>query len=145
LQRLNEARERETQTGLLTPQTQPDSDPVISGVERRISDADLQQVYGRFAQLESAIENRDINAVIQLTQRSGVRIQQVMQMFENNTSIQAQLRNVSTLDANGEIQGTLQITRLTRVDGSVTGPPLNLGSVRLSSIKEDDGWSSIRW
>ena len=145
LQRLNEARERETQTGLLTPQTQPDSDPVISGVERRISDADLQQVYGRFAQLESAIENRDINAVIQLTQRSGVRIQQVMQMFENNTSIQAQLRNVSTLDANGEIQGTLQITRLTRADGSVTGPPLNLGSVRLSSIKEDDGWSSIRW
>lgn len=112
---------------------------------RAISDSDLQQVYGQFSQLERAIEGRDVNAVIQLTERSGARIQQIMQMFENNVSIEAQLQNVSTLDARSEIQGTLQITRLVRADGSVTGPPLNLASVRLSSVRTGDEWSSIRW
>lgn len=110
-----------------------------------ITDADLQQVYGQFAQLQNAIESRDINTVIALTERSGVRIQQVMQMFENNVAITARLRNVSTLDAAGEIQGTLQITRLERADGAVTGPPLNFSSVRLSSKRDGDGWSSISW
>ena len=110
-----------------------------------ISDADLQQVYRQFSELKDAIETRDINTVLQLTKRSGIRIQQVMQMFENNVAISARLRNVSTLDSTGEIQGVLQITRLERADGSVTGPPLNLGSVPLSAVREGNGWSSIRW
>ncbi|MFK7860887.1 MAG: hypothetical protein AB8B64_18865 [Granulosicoccus sp.] len=130
-------------TGPSSPQ-QP-AGQVQQPLPEPITDADLQLVYGQFALLESAIESRDVNAVIQLTERSGVRIQQMMQMFENNVSIQAQLRNVSTLDATGEIQGTLQITRLVRADGSVTGPPLDLSSVRLSSTRDGDGWSSIRW
>ncbi|MFK7995295.1 MAG: hypothetical protein AB8B87_14215 [Granulosicoccus sp.] len=127
-------------TPVITP-----TEPVQAVTPRAITDADLQLVYGQFTRLESAIENRDINAVIGLTERSGLRIQQVMQMFENNVSIQARLRNVSTLDSSGEIQGTLQITRLERADGSVTGPPLDLASVRLSSVRNGDSWSSIRW
>ena len=110
-----------------------------------ISDADLQQVYRQFTELKDAIESRDIDSVLQLTMRSGSRIQQVIQMFENNVAISARLRNVSTLDSTGEIQGVLQITRLERADGSVTGPPLNLGSVPLSAVREGNGWSSIRW
>ena len=113
--------------------------------QQSISDADLQSVYGQFIQLKDAIEARDIDAVLRLTVPSGIRIQQVMQMFENNVSISARLRNVSTLDAAGEIQGVLQITRLERLDGSVTGPSLDLGSVRLSAVRDSNGWSSIRW
>lgn len=156
-QRLVDARERSAleQSTASAAQSEPDnvvalaepsvSEPVQEPVPKNISDSDLQFVYGQFAQLQAAIEDRNVNAVIRLTERSGIRIQQVMQMFENNVSIQARLRNVSTLDATGEIQGTLQITRLVRADGSVTGPPLNLGSVRLSSVRKGDGWSSIRW
>ena len=110
-----------------------------------ISDADLQQVYQQFSELKDAIENRDIDTVLQLTRRSGVRIQQVLQMFENNVAVSARLSNVSTLESTGEIQGVLQITRLERADGSVTGPPLNLGSVPLSAVREGNGWSPIRW
>ncbi len=124
---------------------EPAATPAQSASPQRITDSDLQRVYGQFSQLQNAIENRDVNAVIQLTERSGIRIQQMMQMFENNVSIQTRLRNVSTLDAAGEIQGTLQITRLERIDGSVTGPPLNLASVRLSAVRQGNGWSAIRW
>lgn len=160
-QRLIEARQREEQTAGSQPPSAVASDTVVALAEPEpvplpqpvaensgptpITDADLQQVYGQFAQLQNAIESRDINAVIALTQRSGARIQQVMQMFENNVAITARLRNVSTLDAAGEIQGTLQITRLERADGAVTGPPQNLSSVRLSSVRDGDGWSAIGW
>lgn len=119
--------------------------PATIAAPQPITDGDLQRVYGQFSQLQDAIENRDVNAVIELTERSGIRIQQMMQMFENNVSIQTRLRNVSTLDAAGQIQGTLQITRLERADGSITGPPLNLGSVRLSSTRQGNDWSAIRW
>ena len=158
-QRLLEAQQREEQTagsrppGAVAPDTvvalaepEPVPEPVAQSTgPTPITDADLQQVYGQFAQLQNAIESRDINTVIALTQRSGVRIQQVMQMFENNVAITARLRNVSTLDAAGEIQGTLQITRLERADGAVTGPPQNFSSVRLSSVRDGDGWSAIGW
>ena len=110
-----------------------------------ISDQDLRLVYERFTQLKEAVETRDITAVLRLTRRSGLRIQQVMQMFENNVGITASLADVSTLDSAGEIRGTLRITRLQRADGSVTGPPLNFSSVRLTSARQDDGWSNIRW
>ena len=167
-QRLVEARQREEQTaGSLPPviiidspsqDTVPsvpetvvvlaDPEPVAIAPSTQpapISDADLQQVYGQFAQLQNAIESRDINTVIALTQRSGARIQQAMQLFANNVAITARLRNVSTLDSAGEIQGTLQITRLERADGAVTGPPQNFSSVRLSSVRDGDGWSAISW
>jgi hypothetical protein len=113
--------------------------------QRPISDSDLQQVYRQFVGLKDAIQERDIDTVIELTSRSGLRVQQVLQMFENNVSISAQLRNVSTLDAAGEIRGILQITRLERADGMVTGPPQEFESVLISAVRQGDGWSSIRW
>lgn len=112
---------------------------------RPIAESELQQVYRQFSELERAIESRDINAVVALTESSGSRVQQVLQIFENNVSIEAQLRNVSTLDSAGEIRGTLQITRLQRVDGSVTGPPSNFDSVPILSVRRGDVWSQIRW
>jgi len=72
-------------------------------------------------------------------------MQQIRQSVEKEVSIECELQNVSPLGARGEIQGTLRITRLVLDDGSVTGPRRNLGSVRLSAVRDGDGWSSIRW
>lgn len=161
-QRLADARAREAQQEeqrvdtIAQPEQIPAEDLELALVEsteqqitadaaRPIAESELQQVYRQFSELESAIESRDINAVVRLTESSGARIQQVLQMFENNVSIEAQLRNVSTLDSAGEIRGTLQITRLQRVDGSVTGPPRNFDSVPILSVRKGGGWSQIRW
>ena len=168
-QRLLEARQRAEQTGAATgtvspgvavpiPEAAPQQDNRIARADTSepvqtpqrsqpapITDQDLRQVYERFTQLEQAIETRNIDGVLRLTRRSGLRIQQVMQMFENNVAITASLGDVSTLDSAGEIRGTLRITRLERADGSITGPPLNFSSVRLTSAREDGGWSTIRW
>ena len=169
-QRLDEARERDdssiSQPSLavspaVSPAVIPEASPadtVVARVEipdvpvversvspRSISDVELQQVYSSFTQLVGLIERRDISAMIDSTQMSGLRVQQFLQLFENNVSIEAKLRNVSTLDASGEIQGILQVTRLVRADGSVTGPPFNLSSVQLSAVREGNGWSAIRW
>lgn len=163
LQQLEETRQREAQQEsvevdrIVTIPATSDEDLALAlaesslqqgsseGTIRAIADSELQQVYRQFAELESAIENRDINAVVNLTESSSVRIQQVLQVFENNVSIEAQLRNVSTLDAAGEIRGTIEITRLERVDGSVTGPPRNFDSIPILSVRNGDGWSQIRW
>lgn len=110
-----------------------------------ISDDDLQLVYRRFANLQKAVRDRDINTVVSLTQRSGIRVQQLMQMFENSVDIDARIRNVSTSNATGEINGTLQIKKIQRADGSVTEPPASLASIRLSSKREGAGWSAISW
>ncbi len=129
-------------------QPEPLVNPITSGQEtvaRTISEDELQDVYRRFDELQKAIRNRDITAVIELTSRSVVKIQQFQQMFQNNISIDARIKNVSTRDASGEIQGTLVITRLERADGVVTGPPLDLASVTLTSQRNEDGWSAIRW
>ncbi len=110
-----------------------------------ISDADLQLVYQRFVNLQRAISERDINAVVSLTKRSGVRVQQFMQIFENSTEIDARIKNVSTSNATGEIKGTLQINRIRRADGSYVQPPASLASIDLSSNRDEYGWSAISW
>ena len=157
-QRLTDAQERNNSSASLPPVVDLPTDNVVALAEpvetpvfeepaapQSISDAELQRVYGSFNQLVSAIESRDISSMIDLTELSGLRVQQFLQLFENNVGIEASLRNVSTLDASGEIQGILQVTRLVRADGSVTGPPFNLSSVHLSSVREGNGWSAIRW
>ncbi len=120
-------------------------DTTVATATIPISDDDLQLVYRRFANLQKAVRDRDINAVVSLTQRSGIRVQQIMQMFENSVDIDARIRNVSTSNATGEINGTLQIKKIQRADGSVTEPPASLASIRLSSKREPAGWSAISW
>jgi len=71
--------------------------------QRPITETDLQEAYRQFVSLKNAIEDRELGSVLDLTSRSGLRVQQMMQMFENNVSISARLRNVSTLEAAGEI------------------------------------------
>jgi len=117
----------------------------VALANQNISDDDLQLVYRRFANLQKAVRDRDINAVISLTQRSGIRVQQLMQMFENSVDIDARIRNVSTSNASGEIKGTLEIKKIKRADGSVSEPPASLAKIRLSSQREPAGWSAIRW
>ena len=112
---------------------------------RSIGDDELQTVYRRFIELQQAVSNRDINAVVGLTQRSGARVQQLMQIFENSTQIDARIRNVSTSNATGQIKGTLQINRIKRADGTFVEPPTALSSIPLSSQREGDGWSAIAW
>ncbi|MFT4728459.1 MAG: hypothetical protein ACI9UN_002968 [Granulosicoccus sp.] len=110
-----------------------------------ISDDELQTVYRRFTALQNAISNRDISTVIKLTERSGLRVQQFMQIFENSVGIDIRIRNVSTSNATGEINGTLQIRSIKRNDGSLAAPPADLASIKVKTKREGDDWSVIRW
>ncbi len=122
-----------------------DSDGQAASATRSIGDDELQTVYRRFIELQQAVSSRDINAVVGLTQRSGARVQQLMQIFENSTQIDARIRNVSTSNATGQIKGTLQINRIKRADGTFIEPPAALSAIPLSSQREGDGWSAIAW
>ncbi|ASJ72365.1 Chromosome partition protein Smc [Granulosicoccus antarcticus IMCC3135] len=159
-QRLVEAREREAalaaqaESAVQTESEESteayvDIPPVVDAREEQtskaIDDDELQIVYRRFIELQRAISGRDINAVVGLTERSGVRVQQFMQIFENSTQIDARIRNVSTNNATGEIKGTLQINRIQRANGTFVEPPSALSSIPLSSTREGDGWSAIVW
>ncbi len=117
----------------------------ITAASTVVSDADLQLVYQRFVNLQRAISQRDINAVVSLTQRSGARVQQFMQIFENSSEIDARIKNVSTSNATGEIKGTLQINRIRRANGSYVQPPASLSAIPLSSKRDENGWSAISW
>lgn len=155
-QRLREAREREAQAEQARTAAQSETvndsaqasaqpDESLATANQSISDDELQLVYRRFINLQKAISERDINSVVSLTERSGVRVQQFMQMFENSSEIDARIRNVSTSNATGEIKGTLQINRVRRANGSYVKPPASLSSIALSSKRGDDGWSAITW
>ena len=110
-----------------------------------ITDNDLQQVYRRFNNLETAIEERDINQVISLTKLSGARVQHFLQIFENSQSLNAQIVNVSTRNNSETISGTLRILNITRTDGSVVQPPSSLSAITLTSSRTDGQWSVIEW
>ena len=117
----------------------------LSVQPRPITDDDLQQVYRRFSNLESAIEERDITRVISLTKPSGARVQQFLQIFENSQSLNAQIVNVSTRSNNATISGTLKILNITRTDGSVVQPPSSVSSIALTSSRTGGQWSVIEW
>ena len=123
--------------------SQPSSER--SDQPRPITDDDLQQVYRRFNNLETAIEDRDINQVISLTKVSGARVQHFLQIFENSQSLNAQIVNVSTRNNSETISGTLKILNITRADGSVIQPPSSLSEITLTSTRTDGQWSVIEW
>ena len=110
-----------------------------------ITDTDLQLVYERFANLVRAIENRDIAAVMSLTENSGARVQQLLQVFENSESLDARITNVSARSADRAITGTLRIETIRRADGSRVPPPPALQAVALTSTRDDGVWSAFDW
>lgn len=118
---------------------------VVNATPRAITDDELQTVYRKFTDLQNAISSRDIGQVVSLTKRSGLRVQQFMQVFENSVGIDVRIRNVSTSNATGEINGTLQIQSIERADGSRAVPPSNMQSIRLTSSREGNDWSAISW
>lgn len=118
---------------------------VVNVAPRAITDDDLQTVYKKFTDLQKAISSRDIGQVVSLTKRSGLRVQQFMQVFENSVGIDVRIRNVSTSDATGEINGTLQIKSIERADGSLAVPPSDMQSIRLISSRDGNDWSAISW
>ncbi len=134
-----------SRTAAVPPANTVNTDDKVASGPRPIGDDELQTVYRRFIDLQQAVSNRDINAVVGLTQRSGARVQQLMQIFENSTQIDARIRSVSTSNATGQIKGTLQINRIKRADGTFVEPPSALSSIPLSSQREGDGWSAISW
>jgi len=110
-----------------------------------ISDADFNAVAERFVELKNAIENRDITAVIALTQQSGQRVQQMLQLFENNEAVEARVSNIRSSNADGIISGTLNIQKLIKSGGLKVDAPDNLSSIRLTSHRTNTGWSPIGW
>lgn len=110
-----------------------------------ITDADFNAMYKRFIAVKNAIESRDINAVTQLAQTNGARVQSLLQLFSNSESISAKIDNVSTRNSTGMIVGTLTINQVTRRGGNVTQPPANLKTFTLTSRRDAAGWSKIQW
>ncbi len=110
-----------------------------------ISDADFDYVTEQFHGLKTAIEQRDIARVIALTDRSGSRIQQMLQLFENNAAVKARVVNTSSRVADGVVVGTLKIEKLTKASGAVVNAPSNLSSIPISSKRGPAGWSAIQW
>jgi hypothetical protein len=68
-----------------------------------------------------------------------------MQIFENSVGINVRIRNVSTSNAIGEINGTLQIHSIKRNDGTLAAPPKGLESIKIKTKRDGDDWSAIRW
>ena len=126
-------------------QRQSDDGSIAPSTGRQITDPELQSVYRQFSELQKAIAERDIARVVDLTERSGLRVQQFMQVFENSVDIDVRIQNISTSNATGEINGTLQIQSIERADGSRVVPPANLKSIRISTRREGNGWSTINW
>ena len=118
---------------------------VPSAASIGITDADLQLVYERFANLVRAIENRDIAAVVSLTEDSGARVQQLLQVFENSESLDARITNVAARSADSSITGTLRIDTIFRSDGSRVEPPPALQAVALTSTRDGGVWSAFDW
>ncbi len=110
-----------------------------------ISDDDFNFVAGKFVELKTAVANKDIDTVIALTKPSGKRIQQMLQIFENNASIQARVSNVATRNADGVIVGELKIQKLIKNSGAEATVPSNLSSISLTSERGPEGWSAIAW
>lgn len=133
------------QNRVQTPTSQNSAQTSGVAQVRPITDDELQTVYRRFTDLQDAISERDITALVNLTERSGLRVQQFMQVFENSAAIDVRIRNVSTSNASGEINGTLQIRSIERNDGTLAAPPANLKSIKVTTKREGDGWSVIRW
>ncbi|MEE9318943.1 MAG: hypothetical protein V3U76_00710 [Granulosicoccus sp.] len=124
---------------------QNDNAGVVVETPRTISDEDLQRVYGDFTTLEQAVENGQITDVIAITQRSGSRVQQFMQLFANSDAIDARIANVATRNASDSITGTLRLSRATRADGTEVAIPAGLSTIKLTSTREGSGWSLIDW
>jgi len=118
---------------------------VIVPKPNTISDSDFDYVTEQFHGLKTAIEQRDIATVIALTDRSGKRIHQMLQLFENNASVKARVINTSSRVADGVVVGTLKIEKLTKSSGAVVNAPSNLSSISISSKKGPAGWSAIQW
>ncbi len=110
-----------------------------------ITDEDFNFVGSKFVELKAAIENRDITNVIALTQRSGKRVQQMLQLFENNAGIKARIINVASRNADGVIVGQLTIQKLIKKSGAEVDAPSNLSSITLTSKRGPSGWSTIAW
>lgn len=110
-----------------------------------ISDADFNRVAERFVELKDAIENRDITTVIALTQQSGQRVQQMLQIFQNTEAVEARVSNIRSSNADGIISGTLKIQKLVKSGGLKVDAPDNLSSIRLTSNRTSSGWSPIGW
>ena len=110
-----------------------------------ITDTDFNFVGEKFVELKNAIEGRDISGVISLTQRSGPRVQQMLQLFENHSSVKARIDNVASRNAEGVIVGTLKIQKLVKNSGVEVNAPSNLSSITLTSRRGPSGWSTIAW
>jgi hypothetical protein len=148
---------RERELALLEQEARTNGQPPSTGTQqsgaqadalapsRVISDEDVRTVSQRFSLLERAIESRNITDLISLTEPSGLRIQQFLQMFENSESISARITGLSTRNVSGSITGTLRIDRVTRADGVVLPAPRELASITLTSQWRDGGWSVIDW
>jgi len=112
---------------------------------RAIDDEDVQIVYSRLQAFRKALEERDIERVMALSNPSSARIQQLLQVFANSEAISTRIANVSTSTVDDSITGTLRIEAIRRTDGTRVRPPANLESLALTSTRSGTDWSMLSW
>jgi len=145
-QRAARSSENETETQIaLAPAPVPDVVPPAPSAPVAIDDADLQIVYARLLEMREALEGRDIETIIALSDPPSGRVQQLMQVFANSESLSTRIANVSTSTADNAITGTLLIDAIRRADGSRIRPPAGLESMALTSTRDAEGWSALSW
>ena len=111
-----------------------------------ITDADIAAVYRQFQALERAIEAKDMDRVLALTERSSGKIGLFLQLFQNFDALDIRIGNVSSQPARAVVQSRLTIRSVTR-DGVSRPPPSTYPAVTaISSQRNSNGeWSKIAW
>jgi len=129
-----------------------DSDAELIAVEpepvrnQPISDVDIARVYRQFQALEQAIEAKDMDRVLTITEQSGSKVGLFLQLFQNFDELDVRIENVSSQPARGLIQGKLNLRSVVRNGVRSAPPAVYPGSTSISSRRNSNGeWSKIVW
>ena len=133
----------------------PDTDAEVIVIDTEVSrtasvqpitDTDIATVYRQFQALERAIEAKDMDRVLALTEPSSGKIGLFLQLFQNFDTVDIRIGNVSSQPARAVVQSRLTIRSVTR-DGVSRPPPSTYPAVTaISSRRNSNGeWSKIAW
>ncbi len=111
-----------------------------------ISDEDLASVYRKFQSLELALEDKNMEDVLRLTEKSSTKIGVFLQLFNNFESMDIRIEDISARNASSTITGRLRIKTMTRSNGERSIPSDIYRDTVISSSRQPDGsWSRISW
>ena len=111
---------------------------------RRISEADLNVVTGRFNALRRAIQQKDKAAMRQLTLGSARKYAYFDYLFDTFETIDVAVSGVQASRRDQTVKAVLELRRMVRGNGNIALPPSEFREIPLQSIRQGE-WSDIRW